>query len=279
MSDHITPENASSVVMLNDGVAMPRLGLGVWQTPPEQTEAVVSQAIALGYRSIDTARLYRNESGVGAGVAGHSDVFVTTKLWNDEQGYDSVFRAFDESARLLQRDVIDLYLIHWPMPMQNQYVESWKALIRLKQEGRVRSIGVSNFMEEHLERIIQETSVVPAVNQIELHPYFQQITLRSFHQDYNICIESWRPLGKGVLLKDPVIDGIAKHHHKTPAQVIIRWHLQNDLVVIPKTVHPTRLAENLDVFNFVLTDEDMMAIAALDRPDGRMGEDPLTVSF
>lgn len=279
MKEMIMTEHSIPRIPLHDGHSIPQIGLGVWQTPEDQTADVVRKAISLGYRAVDTARLYKNEAGVGEGLEHHPDVCVTTKLWNDDQGYDAALRAFDHSAHLLRRDVIDFYLIHWPMPHQGQYVETWKALIHLKKEGRVRSIGVSNFAEEHLERIIGETGEVPVLNQIELHPYFQQKALREFHLKHHIQTEAWRPLGKGAILDNPVIGEIAKRHGKSPAQIILRWHVQNDLVVIPKSVHPQRMAENIAVFDFQLNHEEMAQMASLDRADGRMGEDPMTVRF
>jgi 2,5-diketo-D-gluconate reductase A len=262
-------------ITLNDGAAIPQLGYGVFQVPPEETERLVRDAVALGYEAVDTATFYRNESGVGAAVrdAGRP-IFVTTKLWNGDQGYDRALQAFDESYDRLGLDIIDLYLIHWPVPRQDLYAETWKALVRLREEGRVRSIGVSNFNPAHLERIIDETGVVPAVNQIELHPYFQQVELRAFHEENGIVTTSWSPLGRGAVLEDPVIAGIARKHGKTAAQVIIRWHLELGLTVIPKSSSRARQQENLSVFDFRLDQSDLEAIAMLDRPDGRIGPDP-----
>lgn len=271
--------DSSARVTLRDGHTMPWLGLGVWETKPAETEKVVKTAVKLGYKAVDTAVLYKNEEGVGAALSGNPDIFVTTKLWNDQQGFDEALRAFDESARKLKRDVIDLYLIHWPMAEQGQYLESWKALIRLRDEGRVKSIGVSNFQQDHLQRIIDETGEVPAINQIELHPYFQQEKLRAFHARYKIQTEAWRPLGKGALLGDATIGRLAQKHHKSPAQIILRWHLQNGLVVIPKSVHEGRMRENIDLFDFELSTADLAEIRALDREDGRMGEDPDNPQF
>jgi len=199
-------------VILNDGAAMPQFGLGVFQTPPDATEGVVSLAVEQGYRLVDTASMYRNEEGVGAALLGRADVFVTTKLGNPDHGFDAALRAFDESMRRLRRDRLDLYLIHWPRPRVNLYVESWKAMVRLQKDGRVRSIGVSNFNRDHLERIIGETGVTPAVNQIELHPRFQQRALRAFHDERGIRTESWSPLGRGGPLSDPAIVAIAAKH-------------------------------------------------------------------
>ena len=268
-------------VTLNDGQVMPQFGLGVWQTPPDEAAQVVQTAVEAGYRHVDTAAAYRNERGVGEGLraAGQEGVFVTTKLWNDNQGYDATLTAFDKSLARLGVPAIDLYLIHWPAPSRGLYVDSWKALVRLKEEGRARSVGVSNFKQEHLERIIGETGVTPAVNQVELHPSFQQRPLREFHQAHGIHTESWSPLGQGQQLADPVVGAVANKHGRTPAQVIIRWHLQNGLIVIPKSVTPSRIRENIDVFGFELDGGDMAALAALDHPDGRIGPDPSTATF
>jgi 2,5-diketo-D-gluconate reductase A len=267
-------------IALNDGQAMPQLGLGVWRTPPPDTAEVVRTALEVGYRAIDTAAAYDNEAGVGEGVRAsglpREEVFVTTKLWNTDQGYDEALRAFDRSQARLGLGYVDLYLIHWPSPARGRYIDSWRALVRLQEEGRVRSIGVSNFMIEHLRRIVAETGVVPAVNQIELHPCFQQTDLRAFHAGQGIATESWSPLGKGRLLKHPEIARIAARHGKTPAQAVIRWHLDSGLMVIPKSVHPERIAENFEVFDFRLDEEDMRAIARLDDPNGRIGDDPLS---
>jgi 2,5-diketo-D-gluconate reductase A len=268
-------------VKLNDDKAMPQFGLGVWQTPPDEAAQVVKTAVEAGYRHVDTAAAYRNERGVGEGLraAGAEGVFVTTKLWNDNQGFDETLTAFDKSLGRLGLDAIDLYLIHWPSPHRGLYVDSWKALVRLKEEGRARSIGVSNFNIEHLERIIGETGVTPAVNQIELHPSFQQRKLRDFHATHDIRTESWSPLGQGQQLADPTVTAIAAKHGKTPAQAIIRWHLQSGLIVIPKSVTPSRIRENVAVFDFELDDADMAALAGLDRADGRIGPDPATATF
>jgi len=268
-------------VALNDGAQMPQLGLGVWQTPPEGAAEVVKTAIEAGYLAVDTAAAYRNEKGVGEGLkaAGGADVFVTTKLWNDNQGYDATLEAFEKSLGRLGRPTLDLYLIHWPSPHRNLYVDSWKALVRLKEEGRAKSIGVSNFQPEHLERIIGETGVTPAVNQVELHPRFQQRALREVHQRLGIATESWSPLGQGQLLTDPVVTTIATKHGKTAAQVIIRWHLDNGLIVIPKSVTPSRIRENVAVFDFKLDAEDLGKLAALDDAGGRIGPNPLTAAF
>jgi 2,5-diketo-D-gluconate reductase A len=265
---------------LNDGAAMPQFGLGVFQTPPDATEQVVKLAVEQGYRSVDTASVYRNEDGVGAALLGRTDVFVTTKLGNsDYHGFDQTLRAFDDSMRRLRRDTLDLYLIHWPNPRVNRYVESWKAFVRLQKDGRVRSIGVSNFNRDHVERIIGETGVTPTVNQIELHPRFQQRALRAFHDQRGIKTESWSPLGRGGLLGEPAIVDIAAKHHKTPAQVVIRWHLDSGLIVIPKTVRLERLKENIGALDFRLDGDDIQRIETLDSPGGRIGPDPATAAF
>ena len=267
-------------ITLNDGRAMPQLGLGVWQAPADTTAEVVRTAIAAGYRAIDTAAVYRNEKGVGEGLRAcglaRDEVFITTKLWNDSQGSDAALKAFDASLGRLGLDCVDLYLIHWPAPQQDRYVEAWRALVRLREDGRARSIGVSNFSIAHLERIIGETGVSPAVNQIELHPRWQQAELRAAHQRLGIATTSWSPLGQGQLLSDPVVGRIAAKHGKSPAQAIIRWHLDLGLIVIPKSVTPARIAQNFDVFDFKLDAEDLAAMAALDDPKGRIGPDPAT---
>lgn len=265
-------------VTLNDGAAMPQFGLGVWQTPDGEAPEVVRTAVAAGYRLVDTAAIYGNELGVGEGLKDSKGVYLTTKLWNDRQGFDPALRAFEESEKRLGRR-IDLYLIHWPRPDRNLYVDTWRALVRLKQEGRVGSIGVSNFMPDHLERIIGETGVVPAVNQIELHPRFQQKALVAAHAKHGVVTECWSPLGRGSLLDDPVIGRVAKKHGKTPAQAIIRWHLDHGFVVIPKSANPGRIRQNIDVFDFRLDEDDLKAMAGLDSPDGRTGPNPLTARF
>jgi 2,5-diketo-D-gluconate reductase A len=268
-------------VTLNDGRVMPQLGLGVFQTPPDATAEAVRTALADGYRSIDTAAIYGNETGVGEGFRAsglaREDVFITTKLWNGSQGFDRGLRACEKSLERLGLDHVDLYLIHWPAPKQDLYVDSWKALIRLREEGKATSIGVSNFAPEHLERIIGETGVVPVLNQIELHPDFQQRLWRTADAEHDILTESWSPLGQGDALTNPVLTGIARKHGKTAAQVVIRWHLDSGLIVIPKSVTPSRIAENFDVWDFGLDAEDMAAIEALDSPSGRRGPDPVTM--
>ena len=265
-------------IALNDGRSIPQLGLGLWQTGAGEAAEVVRAALQAGYRHFDTAAIYGNEDGVGQGLAGarREDVFVTTKLWNDAQGFDATLKAARESLNKLRLDYVDLYLIHWPTPRRGLYVETWRALIRLREEGLARSIGVSNFMPEHIERLVAETGVTPAINQIELNPRFQQRALRAFHAQHGVATESWAPLGRARFLDDPVIVGLAAKHGRTPAQVVIRWHLDEGLIAIPKTVRRERLQENFDVFGFTLDAGDRAALGALDRADGRNGPDPMT---
>ena len=266
---------AQPLITLNDGKTMPQLGLGVFQVPPAEAEALVRIALEVGYQAVDTAAFYRNEEGVGAAVREvERPIFVTTKLWFENLARDAALSAFDDSMARLGTDWLDLYLIHWPAPARGLYVEAWKTLVELRGQGRLHSIGVSNFTVEQLERIIGETGVVPAVNQIELHPSFQQAELRAFHEKHDIATTSWSPLGRGAGLGDPLIGEIARKHGKSIAQTIIRWHLDLGLVVIPKTSSRERLIENLDVFDFTLDAEDHARIATLDRADGRIGPDP-----
>jgi 2,5-diketo-D-gluconate reductase A len=265
-------------IELNNGVTIPQLGFGVFLVPPGETEAAVATALSTGYRHIDTARLYENEDEVGTAIAKsgvpREEVFVTTKLWNADQGYDTTLAAFDESLGRLGFDYVDLYLIHWPLPKADRYVETWRALEKIAGDGRARAIGVSNFQVAHLQRLIDETGTVPAVNQVELHPHLTQAPLRAFHAQHGIATEAWSPLARGGdVLTDPRITSIARAHGKTPAQVILRWHLQVGTVVIPKSVTPSRIAENLDVFGFSLADDEIAAIEALNT-DTRVGPDP-----
>ncbi|WP_309059719.1 aldo/keto reductase [Streptomyces sp.] len=257
---------------------MPQLGFGVWQVPDAEAETVVATALEAGYRSIDTAAAYGNEEGTGKAIARsgipREDLFVTTKLWNSDQGYDATLRAFDASVSKLGLDYVDLYLIHWPTPERGLYVDTYKAFEKLHADGRIRAIGVSNFLPEHLERLIAETSVVPAVNQIELHPHLQQHAAREYHAEQGIATEAWSPLGQGKgLLEVPAIVAIARKHGRTPAQVVLRWHIQLGNVVIPKSATPSRIKENIDVFDFSLDAEDLAAISALNE-DRRLGPDP-----
>ncbi|MFN6541899.1 aldo/keto reductase [Mycolicibacterium nivoides] len=269
-------------VTLNDGNSIPQVGLGVWQTPAEETERAVAAALQAGYRHIDTAAAYRNEPETGRGMVEsgvpREDVFLVTKLWNSDQGYDSTLAAFDASLDRLGVDYLDLYLIHWPVPANNAYVDTFKAFAHLRDQGRVRSIGVSNFAPEHLTVLIDSTGIVPVVNQIELHPLLPQHELREVHAELGIATEAWSPLGQGSLLADPVITGIAERHGKTPAQVLIRWHIHLGNIVIPKSVNPERIVSNFDVFDFDLDETDMAAIASLET-DTRLGPDPRTFNF
>jgi 2,5-diketo-D-gluconate reductase A len=266
-------------VELNDGGTMPRIGFGVFQVAPEETVEAVSYALQTGYRAVDTAAAYANEREVGHAVRGseigREEVFVTTKLWNSDHGSESTHRAFDRSLDRLRFGYVDLYLIHWPAPGRGLYVETWEALVELKAAGRVRSIGVSNFEIEHLERVVDTTGVAPAVNQVELHPRLQQPELRRFHAEHGIVTEAWSPIAKGMMLDDPVITEVAETIGRTPAQVVLRWHLQLGNVVIPKSVTPARIEENFRVFDFTLDDDAMRRIEALDAGE-RTGPDPAT---
>jgi len=267
------------VLTLHDGVEIPQLGFGVFQIPPEETQEKVEDALATGYRHVDTAAAYRNEAGVGAAIAAsgvrREDVFVTTKLWNSEQGYDSTLRAFEKSLERLGTGNVDLYLIHWPLPSRNLFLDTWRAFERIREEGGARSIGVSNFRVEDLERIEAEAERRPTVNQIELHPRLQQAELRAWHADHDIVTEAWSPLAQGELLEDGTIETVAAHHDRTPAQVILRWHLQVGNVVIPKSVTAERIRENFEVFDFELSEDDMAALERLDIGE-RTGPDPGT---
>ena len=263
---------------LNDGVHIPQLGFGVFQVAPEDTERAVTEALEAGYRHIDTAAAYRNEKGVGRAIAAsglaRDEVFVTTKLWNGDHGHETALRAFDQSLGRLGLDHVDLYLVHWPLPSRDRYVETWKAFEAIKSDGRARSIGVSNFQPDHLDRLAAETGTTPSLNQVELHPRLQQPELRAHHRKHGIATEAWSPLAQGGdLLEDPVITEIAEQRDKTPAQVVLRWHVQIGNVVIPKSVTPERIRANLDVFDFELSDEDLSRIEGLDRGE-RIGPDP-----
>ncbi|MFD7296306.1 aldo/keto reductase [Streptomyces sp. NPDC059897] len=264
-------------VTLNNGVKIPQLGFGVFQVPDDETTAAVTAALEAGYRSIDTAAIYGNETGVGRALAAsgiaREDLFITTKLWNADQGYDATLAAFDASLEKLGLDYVDLYLIHWPTPERDLYRETWKAIEKLVADGRIRAAGVSNFQPAHLQRLVDGSDLVPAVNQVELHPGLQQSELRAVHADLGIATEAWSPLAQGAVLGDEAITTIAARHGKSPAQVVLRWHLQLGNVVIPKSVTPARIRENLDVFDFTLTDDELASIATLDR-DLRTGPHP-----
>ncbi|MGH3436472.1 MAG: aldo/keto reductase [Sciscionella sp.] len=264
---------------LNNGVRIPQLGYGVYKLPPEETERAVGTAIEAGYRSIDTAKLYRNEREVGKAVGAsgvpREELFVTTKLWNDEHGYEAALAAFERSRGELGLDYLDLYLIHWPVPSLDRYVETWKALQKLLSDGSVRAIGVSNFQPVHLRRLIEQTEIVPALNQIELHPQLPQEELRAFHAAHGIATEAWAPLARGSMFSNSTIAGLARKYGRTPAQIILRWHLQRGTIAIPKSATPSRIAANFDVFGFELAADDIAAINELDtnhrtglHPDG-----------
>jgi diketogulonate reductase-like aldo/keto reductase len=266
------------VLDLNDGNKAPQLGFGVFQIPDGETADAVASALAAGYRSIDTAAIYKNEAGVRQGIersgVARGDIFLTTKLWNSEQGFDSTLKAFDASVQKLGVDYVDMYLIHWPTPKQDRYVDTWKAFIRLREEGRIRSIGVSNFQPAHLERIVKETGVTPVVNQVELHPDFAQHEVVAANAKHKVITEAWSPLGQGGdLLKNDTLVAIGRKHGKSPAQVVLRWHVQLGHMVIPKSATPERIKSNIDVFDFELSAEEMKAIASLDAGK-RMGPHP-----
>jgi diketogulonate reductase-like aldo/keto reductase len=264
---------------LHDGVEIPQLGFGVFEVPPEETAVAVAKALEVGYRHIDTAAVYRNEKGVAAAIESsgvpREEIFITTKLWNSHQGGEVPFGAIEKSLGRLGYDQVDLYLIHWPMPAEDLFVESWKALEKIRAEGKTRSIGVSNFRIEDLERLEREADLKPTVNQIELHPYLQQEELRAYHAEHGIVTEAWSPLARGRAIEDPDLGAIAAKHEKSTAQVMLRWHLELGNVVIPRSVTPSRIAENFDIFGFDLDAEDMAALAALDRGE-RVGPDPAT---
>jgi 2,5-diketo-D-gluconate reductase A len=271
-SDRLAPS-----VPLNDGRRIPQLGLGVYKIGDDEVEAVIAEALEVGYRHIDTATLYRNERGVGRALreaqVRREDLFVTTKLWNDDHGYDRALRAFDESLARLQLDYVDLYLIHWPVPSRDRYVETWRALERIREDGRAKSIGVSNFATHHLDRILTESNVAPAVNQVELHPWLPQHELREFDAAHGVVTEAWSPLARGRVLGNEVLERIGAKHGKSPAQVVLRWHLDLGIVVIPKSVTPARIRENFDVFDFSLDQDDLARIAGLATGE-RTGRDP-----
>lgn len=266
-------------VTLHDGVEIPQLGFGVFQIPPGVTQKAVEEALAAGYRHIDTASAYRNESGVGAALAAtgipRGEIFVTTKLWNAEQGFDSTLRAHGESLERLGLEAVDLYLVHWPMPGEGRYLDTWRAFERIRGEGGARSIGVSNFRVQELEELREVAELQPTVNQIELHPLLQQAELRAWHAEHAVATEAWSPLAQGEVLGDRAILRLAEHHGRTPAQVVLRWHLQLGNVVIPKSVTPERIRENFDVLGFELGEDEMEALAALEAGH-RTGPDPAT---
>lgn len=271
--------NATEVpaLTLHDGVEIPQLGFGVFQIPPDETQEAVEEALGVGYRHLDTAAAYRNEAGVGAAIAAsgvsREDVFVTTKLWNSQQGYDSTLAAFEKSVGRLGTGHVDLYLIHWPRPERDLFLDTWRAFERIQEEGGARSIGVSNFRIEDLERLRREAEQQPTVNQIELHPRFQQAELRAWDSEHDVATEAWSPLAQGDLLEDGTVETVAAHHGRTPAQTILRWHLQLGNVVIPKSATPERIRENFEIFDFELSEDDMAALERLDT-GVRIGPDP-----
>jgi 2,5-diketo-D-gluconate reductase A len=262
---------------LNDGNHIPQLGFGVFEVSSEDTTDAVLHALQAGYRMIDTAAMYGNEAEVAEAISSsgleRSEVFITTKVWNDDHGRDRTMRAFERSLERLSSEWVDLYLIHWPAPAAGRYVETWQAMCELREQGRARSIGVSNFLPEHIERIVDTTGVVPAVNQVELHPRLQQRELRAFHAEHQIVTESWSPLGRGAILDDPVVNDLAAQTGRTAAQVLLRWNVQIGCVVIPRSVRPARIVENAQIFDFELDQEQMEAIGRLDREE-RIGPDP-----
>ncbi|HZW42226.1 MAG TPA: aldo/keto reductase [Agromyces sp.] len=262
---------------LSDGASIPQLGYGLYKVPATDASRLCLDAIAIGYRHLDTAAFYGNEREVGEAVRAapvpREELFVTSKVWKDDNGFDETSRAFDASMARLELDSLDLYLIHWPVPSTDRYVDTWRALVRLQEEGRVRSIGVANFHAHHLERIIGETGVAPVVNQVELHPWLPQAQLRAFDAARGIRTEAWSPLARGRVLRTPLLDDLAAKHGRTPAQVVLRWHVQLGNVVIPKASSPERLAENLDVFGFELDADDLAALATLETGE-RTGRDP-----
>ncbi|MER6139888.1 aldo/keto reductase [Streptomyces sparsogenes] len=267
-------------ITLNNGVRMPQLGFGVWQVPDDEAADAVSTALESGYRSIDTAAIYGNEEGTGRAIAAsglpRDELFVTTKLWNSDHGYDSTLRAFDTSLSKLGLEYVDLYLIHWPVPEADKYVDTWKAFEKIYAEGRAKAIGLSNFHPAHIQRLLSETEITPVIDQIELHPQLQQAELRAFNSRHNIATEAWSPLGQGKgLLEDARLAAIADKHGKSPAQVVLRWHLDLGNVVIPKSVTPSRIKENIDVFDFELDADDLATIDGLDSGN-RLGPDPDT---
>jgi diketogulonate reductase-like aldo/keto reductase len=277
----VSPAQVPEVV-LNNGVTVPQVGLGVFKVPDDATQQNVEQALEAGYRHIDTAAGYYNEAGVGAALRAsglrRDEIFVTTKLRNGDQGYESALQAFEDSREELDVEVVDLYLVHWPVPSKDLYVETWRAFEKLYADGAARAIGVSNFLPEHLARLLAETDVVPAVNQIEVHPTYQQRATQAATRAAGIAVEAYSPLGRGADLDHPAVAAVADAHGVTPAQAILRWHVQSDRIVIPKSVDPERLATNIDLFGFELSPDEVAAIDALDS-DARLGSDPATAAF
>lgn len=270
-------------ITLNDKMKMPTIGFGTWKITNVDAPKIVSEALDAGYRLIDTATVYENEDGVGTAIkessVSRAEIFLATKVWSNMHGYDSTLRAIDISLNKLKTDYLDLYHIHWPAPHLDKYVPTWKALARLHKEGLARSIGVCNFNISHLQRLLDETGIVPAVNQIELHPYFQQHELREFHAKHGIVTEAWSPLARGGIFDDPVIVKLTEKYNKTPAQIVLRWHFENGIIAIPKSSRLSRMFENQDIFDFFLSPNDLKELSEIERIDGRTGPNPETANF
>ena len=272
-----------TIIELNDKMKMPTRGFGVWKVSNQEAPQILDLALAAGYRSIDTAAVYGNEEGVGLALKAttipREEIFLTTKVWNTSHGYDTTLRAMDESLKNLQTSYVDLYLIHWPKPQLDKYIGTWKALVRLRNAGLAKSIGVSNFNIDHLERLINETGIVPAVNQIELHPHFQQKELREFHDKHGIVTIAWSPLARGKFFENSLINNLSIKYKKSPAQIVLRWHLDNQIVAIPKSVTPSRILDNFNILDFQLTIEELEQMSTLDDINGRTGPNPMTAEF
>ena len=266
------------MIELNDGRSIPQLGFGTYKIDEENAAEAVRKAVDIGYRLVDTAAIYQNEKGVGEGLKGHDDIWLTTKVWNESQGYDRTLKAFDKCLDRLGRDSVDCVLIHWPCPDNDLYVDTWKAFVEIQKAGKVKSIGVSNFLEPHLKRIADETGVVPVLNQIELHPSFQQKEARKVHEEMGIATQSWSPLGQGDAMGNDVVKKIAEKLDRTPAQVVLRWHIDNGLLVIPKASSEDHMRDNFGVLDFELSEDDLAAFDQLDSKDGRLGPDPATMN-
>lgn len=270
-------------ILLNDKMKMPTVGFGTWQISNAEAPVIINQALDAGYRLIDTASMYNNEEGIGKAIKENSlsraEIFLATKLWSNDHGYDNALRAMDNSLKRLQTDYIDLFHIHWPVPKSDKYVPTWKALSRLHKEGLAKSIGVCNFQISHLQRLLDETGIVPAVNQIELHPHFQQKELREFHAKHGIVTEAWSPLSRGEVFTDKAIAALSEKYKKSPAQIVLRWHFENGLVAIPKSSNFSRILENLNIFDFKLNESDLVEISKIDKTDGRISANPDTADF
>lgn len=269
-------------VLLNDGRRMPAIGLGLWRVSDEEAERIVCQGVEEGYRLLDTAAFYGNETGVGQGIRScglpREQLFVTTKVWNDRHGYDETLAAFEESMEKLGLEYLDLYLIHWPVANSEKYLDSWRAFIKLRESGRVKSIGVSNFLVRHVEKLVEVSQVAPVVNQIEYHPYFQQKEVEDANRRHCILTEAWAPLGRGKPFTDPVVTRLAEKYGKTPSQIILRWQVEEKRVPIPKSAHAERMRENMAVFDFSLTSEEVGELSGV-KTVYRIGDDPETFSL